>query len=146
MKSYVNPSLHFNVQWKQIQFNIWLVKYNGKCTCIKNMVLNWEVGNHGSPKQTLHRSLSWCHLCRHQRRRSLSWGQPPVPLLIQCSKYLGEDWWFFYAVYIGSISYFLQMFRSSCVEHPTRSLFNPPFQQKIELTLLSVGWKTHLFP
>ena len=34
------------------------------------------------------------------------------------------------------------MFRSSCVEHSTRSLFKPNFQQKmIELNLLSVGWK-----
>ena len=30
--------------------------------------------------------------------------------VIQCWKYLREQWRFFYAVYIGSVSYFLQMF------------------------------------
>ena len=53
-----------------------------------------------------------------------------------CSKYLRDQWWFFNAVYIGSISWCLQMFWSSCVEHSTRSFLNPNFSKIIELPSL----------
>ena len=48
-----------------------------------------------------------------------------------------EQWWFFYTVYIGSISQFLQRLWSNCVEHSTRLLFKPKISAKIiELTFL----------
>ena len=48
---------------------------------------------------------------------------------IHGSNYLKEQLWFFYAVYTGSISWFLQMFWSRFIEHSTKSLFYPIFQQ-----------------
>ena len=44
---------------------------------------------------------------------------------VHCSKQFSPKWWFFYAVYTGSFSWFLHMFWSSCVEHSTWALFNP---------------------
>ena len=67
--------------------------------------------------------------------------QQPSELAIHCSKYLRIKWWFCHPVYTGSISYFLQLFSSSCVEYSTRSLLTNISAKIFELTLLSVRWK-----
>ena len=66
---------------------------------------------------------------------------------VHCSEYLREPWWFLYAVYIGSVSYFSQMFWSSSVENSTISLLKEKISAKIiEWTLLGVEWKTDMLP
>ena len=69
------------------------------------------------------------HICV-TRPRWVKWGYESrlyfkFGTKLYCSKYVREQWWFFYAVYIGS-----HMFWSSCVKHSTESLLNPKFSKK----------------
>ena len=50
-----------------------------------------------------------------QRQYRYNNAKPFVANQIHCRKYSREQWWFVHDVYIGSISWFLQMFWSSCV-------------------------------
>ena len=61
----------------------------------------------------------WAKLGWYSCQNVYALGVTQAPFLIHCPKYSRQQWWFFYAVYIGSILQFLQTFLSSSVQHST---------------------------
>ena len=82
---------------------------------------------------------SGCHKFHHMPRQHCSWR---VHFFVKhCSKYLGEQWWFFYAVSIWSMSYFCKCFETFVQSLLPDYCLNQSFIKKIELTFVSVKWK-----